>query len=255
MGQQEAELLEADPYWDQSTIPINTFKNKAPFTSKVVSTKRIVGAQATGETCHIILDHQGKMPYWEGQSYGVIPPGVNPKNGKPNSVRLYSIASSRYGDDMTGTTTSLCVRRATYWCPELKADDPAKKGVCSNFLCDSKPGDDVKLTGPSGKVMLIPEKEADVDLVMVDGHGHRAVPLVHPPPLRREDAVRRGVQGPRVALPRRGQLGRAPLRRRVADGPQGEPGQLPPRLRALARADQRGRRQDVHPGQGQGVLR
>ena len=39
-------------------------------------------------------------------------------------VRLYSIASSRYGDDMTGQTTTLCVRRATYWCPELKADDP-----------------------------------------------------------------------------------------------------------------------------------
>ena len=51
--------------------------------------------QATGETCHIIIDHFAKMPYWEGQSYGVIPPGTNPKNGKPNSVRLYSIASTR----------------------------------------------------------------------------------------------------------------------------------------------------------------
>jgi ferredoxin--NADP+ reductase len=161
------DFLEADPYWETKDIPINTFKNKAPFTSKVVSTKRIVGAKATGETCHIIMDHQGKMPYWEGQSYGVIPPGTNPKNGKPNSVRLYSIASSRYGDDMTGTTTSLCVRRANYWCPELKADDPAKKGVCSNFLCDTKPGDEVMLTGPSGKVMLIPEKDPKADLIMV----------------------------------------------------------------------------------------
>merc|ERR1712083_149115 len=134
---------------------------------KITSVKRIVGAEATGETCHIIMDHEGKMPYWEGQSYGVIPPGLNPKNGKPNSVRLYSIASSRYGDDMKGTTTSLCVRRATYWCPELKAEDPAKKGVCSNYLCDASPGDDIKLTGPSGKVMLIPEKEAKVDLIMV----------------------------------------------------------------------------------------
>jgi len=113
------------------------------------------------------MEHGGKMPYWEGQSYGVIPPGTNPKNGKPNTVRLYSIASSRYGDDMTGTTTSLCVRRATYWCPELKADDPAKKGICSNFLCDAKPGDELKLTGPSGKVMLIPEKDPNVDLIMV----------------------------------------------------------------------------------------
>merc|ERR1719247_2460183 len=68
---------------------------------------------------------------------------------------------------MTGQTTSLCVRRATYWCPELKADDPAKKGVCSNFLCDTKPGDEVKLTGPSGKVMLLPEKNPNADLIMV----------------------------------------------------------------------------------------
>jgi len=127
------DFLEADPYWDQSNIPVNTYKNKSPFTAKVVSVKRIVGPEATGETCHIIMSHEGKMPYWEGQSYGVIPPGTNPKNGKPNTVRLDSIASSRYGDDMTGTTTSLCVRRATYWCPELKAEDPAKKGVCSNF--------------------------------------------------------------------------------------------------------------------------
>merc|ERR1719263_1375340 len=88
-------------------------------------------------------------------------------NGKPNSVRLYSIAASRYGDDMTGQTTSLCVRRATYWCPELKADDPAKKGVCSNFLCDTKPGDEVSLTGPSGKVMLMPEEDPTADLIMV----------------------------------------------------------------------------------------
>merc|ERR1719393_513489 len=161
------DFLEADPYYDMSKIPNNTYKPKEPFTGKVVSCKRIVGPQATGETCHIIMNHEGKMPYWEGQSYGVVPPGINPKNGKPNSVRLYSIASSRYGDDMTGTTTSLCVRRATYWCPELKAEDPAKKGVCSNFLCDTKPGDDIKLTGPSGKVMLIPEENPNVDLIMV----------------------------------------------------------------------------------------
>merc|ERR1712216_180979 len=128
---------------DTSGMPNNTYKPKEPFTGKIVSCKRIVGPQATGETCHIIMEHEGKMPYWEGQSYGVIAPGVNPKNGKPNSVRLYSIASSRYGDD------------------------PAKKGVCSNFLCDTKPGDEVKLTGPSGKVMLIPEKTPNADLIMV----------------------------------------------------------------------------------------
>jgi ferredoxin--NADP+ reductase len=49
----------------------------------------------------------------------------------------------------------------------MKADDPAKKGVCSNFLCDTKPGDEVMLTGPAGKVMLMPEKNPETDLIMV----------------------------------------------------------------------------------------
>jgi len=160
------DFLEAEPYYSIDTVPTNTYKNKTPFAGKVVSTKRIVGPQATGETCHIIIDHDGDFPYWEGQSWGVVPPGTQ-ENGRPNKVRLYSIASSRYGDDMTGKTGSLCVRRATYWCPELKADDPAKKGVCSNFLCDTKAGDTVNMTGPVGKVMLMPEEDPKTDLIMV----------------------------------------------------------------------------------------
>jgi len=166
-GEKGQNFLEAEPYYDQSTVPVNVYKNKAPFTGKVVSTKRIVGPKATGETCHIVIDHKGDFPYWEGQSWGVMPPGNREKDGKPHSVRLYSIASSRYGDDMTGQTGSLCVRRATYWDPTLKADDPAKKGICSNFLCDTQPGDDVAMTGPAGKVMLMPEEDPSTDYIMV----------------------------------------------------------------------------------------
>merc|ERR1711907_362138 len=165
--EQKQDFLEASPYHDMSNIPINTYKNKSPHVGKVVSVERIVGAAATGETCHIIIDHGGDAPYWEGQSFGVLPPGINPKNGKPNSVRLYSIAASRYGDDMTGKTTSLCVRRATYWDPEMGKEDPAKKGVCSNYLCDAAAGDEIKLTGPSGKVMLMPESNPETDIIMV----------------------------------------------------------------------------------------
>lgn len=52
----------------------------------------------------------------------------------PHGVRLYSIASSRYGDSFDGNTTSLCVRRATYWDPEMNADDPAKASACILWL-------------------------------------------------------------------------------------------------------------------------
>jgi len=166
-GETKQDFLEAEPYWDQKTVPVNTAKAKAPHVGKVVSNKRIVGPKATGETCHVIIDHNGELPYWEGQSFGVIADGAREKDGKPHSVRLYSIAASRYGDDMSGKTTALCVRRATYWCPELEADDPAKKGICSNFICDAAPGDSMKLTGPSGKVMLLPEDKPETDIIMV----------------------------------------------------------------------------------------
>ena len=42
---------------EEGEMPLNTYKNKAPFTGTVKSVERIVGPQATGETTHIIIDH------------------------------------------------------------------------------------------------------------------------------------------------------------------------------------------------------
>ena len=161
--------LEVEPYHDiMGNLPLNTYKNKAPHVGSIMSVKRIVGLNAPGEVCHVHINCGPTFRYWEGQSLGIIPPGENPnKPGKPHSVRLYSIASTRYGDDLDGNSVSLCVRRAVYWDKELGREDPAKKGVCSNYLCDATPGTEVKLTGPTGKVMLIPEATPDADLIMV----------------------------------------------------------------------------------------
>ena len=159
---------------EKGELPLNTFGNKAPFKGKILSVERIVGPKATGETTHIIIEHGGKMPYWEGQSYGVVPPGskMNSKGKEvPHGVRLYSIASSRYGDAFDGKTATLCVRRATYWDSELGKEDPAKKGICSNFLCDAKPGTEVMMTGPTGKVMLLPEDPKTVHIMVATGTG------------------------------------------------------------------------------------
>lgn len=67
---------------------------------------------------------------------------------------MYSIASTRYGDFFDGKTASFCVRRAVYYDPETGKEDPSKKGVCSNFLCDSKPGDKVQITGNFSRYRL-----------------------------------------------------------------------------------------------------
>ncbi|CAA7045510.1 unnamed protein product [Microthlaspi erraticum] len=103
-----------------------------------------------------VIYHDGNLPYWEGQSYGVIPPGENPKKpGAPHNVRLYSIASS-------GMEISLTVRQRVCVC-----EDPSKNSVCSNFLCDSKPGDKIQISGPSGKVMLLPEDDPNATHIMI----------------------------------------------------------------------------------------
>ncbi|XP_078445135.1 ferredoxin--NADP reductase, embryo isozyme, chloroplastic-like [Wolffia australiana] len=153
---------------DAEEPPINLYKPKEPYNATIVSVEKIVGPKSPGDTYHIVIDHGGNVPYWEGQSYGVIPPGENPKKpGMPHNVRLYSIASTRYGDSFDGRTASLCVRRALYYDPETGKEDPSKKGVCSNFLCDAKPGDEIKLAGPSGKIMLLPENDPNATHIMI----------------------------------------------------------------------------------------
>jgi ferredoxin--NADP+ reductase len=59
---------------EQGEMPLNTYNNKKPFKGVIKSVKRIVGPNATGETCDIVIETKGDIPFWEGQSYGVIPP-------------------------------------------------------------------------------------------------------------------------------------------------------------------------------------
>ncbi|KAJ4977232.1 hypothetical protein NE237_002338 [Protea cynaroides] len=49
----------------------------------------------------------------------------------------------------------------------LKKGGSFKESICSNFLCDSKPGDKVQITGPSGKIMLLPEDDTNATHIMV----------------------------------------------------------------------------------------
>lgn len=59
---------------EDGDLPLNTFSPKKPFKGKVMSVEKITGPKATGETCNIVIETNGDIPYWEGQSYGVVPP-------------------------------------------------------------------------------------------------------------------------------------------------------------------------------------
>lgn len=147
-------------------VPVNLFRPNNPYVAKVLYNERVVGEGAPGETKHMIFNTDGNVPYYEGQSIGVIAPGVD-KRGKPNKARLYSIASTRHGDFGDDKTVSLVVKRLVY------EDDEGKevKGVCSNFLCDLQAGQDVSLSGPVGTTMLMPEDPNATIIMLATGTG------------------------------------------------------------------------------------
>eukprot|EP00590_Aulacoseira_subarctica_P004152 CAMPEP_0172427784 /NCGR_PEP_ID=MMETSP1064-20121228/43561_1 /TAXON_ID=202472 /ORGANISM="Aulacoseira subarctica , Strain CCAP 1002/5" /LENGTH=371 /DNA_ID=CAMNT_0013172199 /DNA_START=198 /DNA_END=1313 /DNA_ORIENTATION=+ len=147
-------------------LPLNIFKNTAPSTATLLGSVKIIGDDAPGDIRHIVMKLPPTFHYVEGQSISIIPPGLDPVTQRPHKPRLYSIASTRYGDSLDGTTVSLCVRRSLFYDPVTGMEDSNKKGVCSNFLCDAPPGAIVTVAGPVGKTMLLP-KDPTKDVIMV----------------------------------------------------------------------------------------
>ncbi|MBW4632639.1 MAG: ferredoxin-NADP reductase [Iphinoe sp. HA4291-MV1] len=149
-------------------VPVNIYRPNAPFIGKCISNEALVEEGGIGLVQHIKFDiSSGDLRYLEGQSIGIIPPGLD-KNGKPEKLRLYSIASTRHGDDVDDKTVSLCVRQLEYKHPE---SGETVYGVCSTYLCQIKPGDDIKITGPVGKEMLLPANEDAKVIMMATGTG------------------------------------------------------------------------------------
>ena len=151
------------------SVPVNLYKPKTPVVGTGLDNYSRLQEGAIGRVQHITFDLSGGDPhleYVEGQSIGIIPEGTDAK-GKPHKLRLYSIASTRHGDDMAGKTVSLCVRQLEY---QNEAGEEIK-GVCSTYLCDINPGDKVKITGPVGKEMLLPEDEEANVIMFATGTG------------------------------------------------------------------------------------
>jgi len=147
-------------------VPVNLYKPKDPFIGTVTGNYSLLAEGAIGRVNHITFDLAGgNLHYVEGQSIGIIPDGEDAA-GKPHKLRLYSIASTRHGDDCHDNTVSLCVRQLQY-----EKDGETINGVCSTFLCDIEPGSKVKITGPVGKEMLLPADEEANIIMLATGTG------------------------------------------------------------------------------------
>lgn len=111
---------------------------------------------------NVVLDVSGTKlagAFHAGQAFGVLAPGED-EHGRPHKVRLYSIASPERGEDGEGEVICTPVKRVIDEYRPQTPDAPRRRGmfmgVCSNYLCDLEPGDEVRITGPVGKRFLLP---------------------------------------------------------------------------------------------------
>jgi benzoyl-CoA 2,3-dioxygenase component A len=144
---------------DSASKPtVNLFNGGKPATATVQGNYRLTDKNCDSDVRHIILDLGSiSFPVLEGQSIGVIPPGLNDQ-GKPHWQRLYSISSPRNGERPNFNNLSLTVKRED-------------QGLCSNYVCDLKPGDEVQITGPFGATFLMPNAPEKKLLMICTGTG------------------------------------------------------------------------------------
>jgi benzoyl-CoA 2,3-dioxygenase component A len=145
---------------------VNLFGIAAPAIATVTGNLRLTDAAATSDIRHVVLDFGSTaFPVLEGQTIGIIPPGADAR-GKPHYVRLYSIASPRNGERPGYNNLSLTVKRVTH-----DHDGAPVSGVGSNYVCDLKVGDQVKVVGPYGANFLMPNHAGSSLMMICTGTG------------------------------------------------------------------------------------
>jgi ferredoxin--NADP+ reductase len=155
-------------------VHMNLVRPKAPVMGTIVSNDLCMRGKSASFVKHTVIDISGTAlagTFRAGQSFGVIPPGAD-QDGKPHKVRLYSIACPSWGEDGQGMRLSTTPKRVVDEFVAQKAADDVYDhslflGVCSNYLCDLRPGDPVALSGPQGKRFLLPEAADEYDYLFI----------------------------------------------------------------------------------------
>jgi benzoyl-CoA oxygenase/reductase BoxA protein len=154
------------PPWSAAHPYVNLYTHRAPIVATVAGNYRVTELGTDSDTHHIVLDFGATpFPVLEGQSLGILPPGVDP-HGRAHHARQYSIASPRDGERPGYNNVSLTVKRVL-----VDHDGNAVRGVASNYLCDLKKGDTVQVIGPFGASFLMPNHAGSNLLMICTGTG------------------------------------------------------------------------------------
>jgi len=156
----------ATPPWSASHPYVNLYSLAKPAVASVAGNYRLTGEGASADIRHMVLDFgTTAFPVLEGQTLGIVPPGVD-AHGKPHHVRLYSVASPREGERPHYNNVALTIKRVT-----ADRDGKPVAGVGSNYMCDLKVGDPVKVVGPYGTSFLTPNHPGSSLLMICTGTG------------------------------------------------------------------------------------
>ena len=149
-----------------ATPAVNLYGAKNTMIATVSGNYRVTALGTDSDTHHIVLDFgSGNFPVLEGQSLGIIAPGVD-VNGRPHHARQYSIANPRDGERPGYNNVSLTVKRVT-----VDYDGNPVRGIASNYVCDLKKGDAVQVIGPFGATFLMPNHAGSHLLMICTGTG------------------------------------------------------------------------------------
>ena len=143
-------------------VELNIYSPKEPAEATVVENYVCTAENSPNIVRHMTFDISGtdlEGKFRVGQSIGVLPPGES-ENGRPHKLRLYSVSSPSNGEGGKRHLVSTTVKRANE-----EVDGTFYLGVCSNYLCNLKPGDKLNVTGPSGRRYLLPENVDDFNYV------------------------------------------------------------------------------------------
>lgn len=144
-------------------VELNIYTPKDPVEVPIVENRICSKEVSPNFVRHVTFDVSGtdlEGRVQVGQSVGILPPGEN-ERGRPYKLRLYSVSSPSRGEKGDSKLISTTVKRTI---EELESNK-LYLGVCSNYLADLKPGDTVKMTGPSGRRFLLPENANDFNYI------------------------------------------------------------------------------------------
>jgi ferredoxin-NADP reductase len=125
----------------------------------IVTEKKKINTNPKMDVVDLVVDvkNQG-LEIKEGQSVGIIPPGI-----KNTWMRFYSVASIARNMHDNVEKLTLCVKRYIWY---DKQGNETKRGLASSYLSNLRPGETLPLYGPFG-LQLQPTHPPDANLLIL----------------------------------------------------------------------------------------